>query len=307
MRVVIVTGRSPHQKNLCVKLARSQEVVGIIRPEDEPRGPGVSFRKLVRQMRKDGVALVLLHALKGLPAGGRGLAPNGGPAASDVPDFNASVGEYTSLSASLFHDCNVKSPDAVSSLKSLRPDVTICLGGPVYPKEFIKASPLMLNFHSGLSPVYNGSASIQFAFANGHLHLCGGTLMLMSAAVDGGGILGHYLPAIHEGETPETLFQKTVNGAVGMYDRILTGNVGEQVRLLAVAQPRPLFYTRGAEFGWHHRVMIARHCRANLAARFQRPEKIVEYWRASDSTAAASSCRQTIESLLWGDPGVKTA
>ena len=58
----------------------------------------------------------------------------------------------------------------------------------------------MLNFHSGVSPLYNGSATILFAFANGHVHLCGGTLMTMSPVVDGGDVLAHFLPAI-EAET----------------------------------------------------------------------------------------------------------
>jgi hypothetical protein len=122
----------------------------------------------------------------------------------------------------------------------------------------------------------------------------------MGASVDGGSILGHYLPAIKEWDTPEVLFKRTVNGAVGMYDRVLESLAAQPRALVSVRQPQALFYTRGAEFGWHHRVMIASHCRANLAARHRRAEKIIEYWRAPDSAAAAFSYRQTIETLLWG-------
>jgi methionyl-tRNA formyltransferase len=298
LRVVIVTGKGPHQKNLCVKLAENHEVVGIVHPKDEPAGLSASFKKLRRQLKREGFSTVLLHALKGLPVG---RAPKHNGSASELPDFKQSVEDYNRLDRSLiFSSCDVKSPEAHALLRSLRPDVTVCLGGPVYPKAFIEASPLMLNFHSGVSPIYNGTASIEFAFANGHLHLCGGTLMVMNAAVDGGGILGHYLPAIHEGDTPEGLFRRTVNGAVGMYDRLLENLAGHPGRLLSLPQPQPLFYTRGAELGWHHRVMIAARCRANLPARQKRNEKIIEYWRASDAAAAAAAYRQTIETLLWG-------
>ena len=158
----------------------------------------------------------------------------------------------------------------------------------------------MLNFHSGISPIYNGAASIYYAFANGHVHLCGGTLMVMNAAVDGGGILGHYLPAIKEGDTPQTLFDRTVDGAVGMYSRVIESVSKHQRLLPSVPQPPPLFYTRGPEYGWHHKAMIAARCRANLAGRKVRPEKIIEYWRAPDAAAAAAACRQTIDALLWG-------
>jgi hypothetical protein len=300
LRVVIVTGKGPHQKNLCVKLARNHQVVGILHPQDEPGGLSASFKKLRRQLKREGFGTVLLHALKGLPAG---AISNHNPTAADIPGFTQPVEDYDRLDRALIHSsCNVKSPDAQALLRSLRPDVTVCLGGPVYPKAFIEASPLMLNFHSGISPIYNGTASIQFAFANGHPHLCGGTLMVMNAAVDGGGILGHYLPAIQEGDTPERLFRRTVNGAVGMYDRVLENLAAKPGPLLSLPQPQPLFYTRGAELGWHHRVMIAARCRANLPARQQRKEKIIEYWRASDAAAAASAYRQTIDGLLWGGP-----
>ena len=38
--------------------------------------------------------------------------------------------------------------------------------------------------------------TISFAFANGHISLCGGTLMIINEKVDGGHILAH-LPPLH--------------------------------------------------------------------------------------------------------------
>ena len=223
-----------------------------------------------------------------------------------VPNFDAAVKEYDDLPAPLIHpSCDVESPEAYALLRALRPDVTVCLGGPVYPQAFIDCSPLTLNFHSGIAPLYNGSASIQFAFAHGHPHLCGGTLMVMNAGVDNGRMLGHYLPAIHPGDTPDTLFRKTVYGAVVTYHRLLESLTAESRRLPAIPQPKPLFYTRGVELGWHHEIMIARNCRRGLAAQFARAEAVVEYWRADKPLAAQALYQETLNSLLWGVPGRK--
>ncbi|NJO34095.1 MAG: hypothetical protein HC869_14095 [Rhodospirillales bacterium] len=100
--------------------------------------------------------------------------------------------------------------------------------------------PLILNFHSGISPIYNGSSTISFAFANGHPHLCGGTLMKMNAAVDGGEILAHYLPSVAAKDSPASLFMKTVGGAATLYERILD-TCAAGLPLRSIPQPPPLF------------------------------------------------------------------
>jgi folate-dependent phosphoribosylglycinamide formyltransferase PurN len=308
MRVVIVTGQRPHHKNLCVKLARTQDVVGIIHPAMEVSSFRNVFRKWLRQTKKNGIPLMLLAALRRLPAGGGSGAAKPDFPVADAPDFKRAEQDYAALAQDLIHvSCDVHSPETHALLRSLRADVAVCLGGPIYPRQFIECCPLMLNFHSGVSPFYNGTSSIQFAFANGHLRLCGGTLMVISAGVDSGGIIGHFLPAIQSGDTPETLFQKTVSGAVGMYERLLE-SLGKQPRpLTPISQPRPLFYTLGIELGWHSKVMIGRQRRLNLAARSVRPERAVEYWRATDAAAASELYRETIDELLWRTDPVSPA
>ena len=138
---------------------------------------------------------------------GRGAAR--GPALDAV--FNGAAGEYDERAAAVAIAVDdVNSAATIEHLRSLQPDVVVCLGGPIYREALIEAVPLMVNFHSGISPLYNGTSTIAFAFANGHPHLCGGTLMLMSTAVDGGDILAHYLPSIEPDDDPASLFAKTV-------------------------------------------------------------------------------------------------
>ena len=74
------------------------------------------------------------------------------PRADD--DYDASV-------ATLAQDVeDINGPAGVSLLRDLRPDVVINSGGPIYKRALIEAAPLMLNYQTGLSPIYNGSESI---------------------------------------------------------------------------------------------------------------------------------------------------
>ena len=122
-----------------------------------------------------------------------------------------------------------------------------CLGGPIYRPPLVAAVPLMLNFHSGVSPLYNGASTVAFAYANGHLRLCGGTLMTLSRRVNGGDILAHVLPAIEPGDTPGTLFARTVAGGIEAYLRALRDLArGEQ--LTGAPQDGRLFYVRSSDW-----------------------------------------------------------
>ena len=205
--------------------------------------------------------------------------------------------EYTGLRERIFH-IDVQTDEAVRLLSRLAPDVVICMGGPIYPKRFIEACPLIVNFHSGLSPVYNGSGSIRFAFANGHPHLCGGTLMIMSVDVDGGEILGHYLPEICATDNPVTLFLKTVSGAVPMLQRFLTHLEHSESLLVGVPQTPALFYTRGGDWTIYHTRMIRMYLASQLASRYQRAERTLDYWSEPNREAAHLLFKKTIVELL---------
>jgi folate-dependent phosphoribosylglycinamide formyltransferase PurN len=298
MRVVIVTGTRAHHKYLCAKLSAAFDVVAIIHPAKSKSDTDGFLRRLRKQRTSHGWPTVLMYVFGKI--GFRGATREDSSMISRSA-FAKGVEEYDRLPRAIVRpQFDIHGTQAAASLRALQPDVTICLGGPVYPGSFIDASPLTLNFHSGISPLYNGTASIHFAFANGHPHLCGGTLMMMNNTVDGGGILGHYLPEIRADDSPGSLFDKTVWGAAEMYARVLQRLQENAGQLPAVAQPRPLFYTRSFEFGWYQKAMIARYRRATLAAKYQRPEMVAEYWRESSEAAAREACRTTLDRLIWG-------
>jgi methionyl-tRNA formyltransferase len=212
--------------------------------------------------------------------------------------FNGAAKEYEELAAPVARSVDdVNSPEAIDHVRSLDADVVVCLGGPIYRKALIAAVPLMINFHSGISPLYNGTSTIDFAFANGHPHLCGGTLMVMSAAVDGGDILAHYLPAIEQGDDPATLFAKTVAGAAQTADAFLT-YVEDGGTVVGCPQPPPLFYYRGADWTIYHGQRVRRALRGGVAQQHERAARLEPYWDAADRDEARARVNTTLADLL---------
>ena len=183
MKVAILTRDDPHHKHLCVRLAKKYNVVGILHPAAS-HGAG-RLRRLRNWARMYGWPLALLSASSAAPRVLSGWTMKEELAKTGEAYYGTSTDEYEKLDRRLIHRAvDVKSAAAREMIGRLDPDVVVALGGPIYPPEFIASCRLILNFHSGISPIYNGSSTIGFAFANGHPHLCGGTLMKMNAAIE---------------------------------------------------------------------------------------------------------------------------
>jgi hypothetical protein len=298
MRLAIVTGTAPYHLQLCSNLNRTFDVVGIIHPGNPRITGSEKLRKLFKRIRRHGTTLVLLNLL----ARSQGIFSSRFLAATTNTQRHLfSDNAYAEIPRNkIFAGCDIHSPTALELLRQLQPDVSVFLGGPVYPPAFVACAGASFNYHSGISPIYNGAASTTFAFANGHPHLCGGTLMAMGVKVDGGRIFGHYLPEVQPGDSPTSLFAKTVRGATIMYTRLLEHLQAAKGPLPCIPQPNPLFYTRAFEFGLYQQAMIIRHLRTDLPARYKRPEAIVEYWREATDLAAQNLYRSTMDHLLWG-------
>jgi folate-dependent phosphoribosylglycinamide formyltransferase PurN len=299
MRVAVITpSRAPHSRSLCAAIASDHELVGVLHPA--PPRPG--RRRRVEQLRAE------LRRLGPLEEGLRLLATSRSPlrgwdlpadeAAALADAFPAAGAEYEARVAPVAETvADVNGAAAIERLRTLAPDVVCCLGGPIYRSPLIAAVPLMLNFHSGLSPLYNGAATVAQAFANDHLRLCGGTLMTMSATVDGGDVLAHVLPAIEPRDTPGRLFARTAAGAIEAYREVL-GHLAAGGSLVGVPQPSPLFYLRASDWtavqGQRTRRLVAR----DAASEQVRPGRIVRYWDAADREEAAGRLREALAPLV---------
>jgi folate-dependent phosphoribosylglycinamide formyltransferase PurN len=295
MRVVVVTGEKPHHKQLCVALAAKHDVVGII----HPTRPRVANRHRLRnRIQRHGLNFTALTLAAKGPGWFCGWDADAEMATAAQHFFPEAASEFNSLPATLIHRDVDVSVDGPALLRGLRPDVVVVLGGPVYPVEFIDAAPLFLNFHSGISPLYNGAASVQFAFANRHPHLCGGTLMTMSRVVDGGAVLGHFLPSVESGDTPSKLFMRTAAGATLLYGRLLD-HLADGSSFVSAPQAAPLFYYRGIDWTIYHSLTTRLNVRRNVAGDHRREMEMCEYWRLATDRAAADALDSTIHRLLW--------
>jgi hypothetical protein len=296
VRVVIVTPAAPaHHLHFCAHLAERHEVVGVIHPAARPS----SARAKARRHFSGGVTYGALRALAAVPSPLIGWDWRRALAQAEERFFpDAAAGyERAGVPAVAHAVGDVNGPETIALVRRLAPDVVLCLGGPIYRAPLIEACGTMVNFHSGVSPVYNGASTIMFAFANGHAHLCGGTLMTMGTVVDGGEIIAHYLPAIEAADDPATLFMKTVRGAAEVCSRFVD-HVESVGSFASVPQTPPLFTCTNEGWTVHHTQRIRRHLELGTAARHVRAEQCRPYWALGSDGAAREGVRETISGLL---------
>lgn len=299
MRVAVITPYgAPHSLELCAAIAEEHDLVGVLHPHRASRSRAQRVRQLRRETSRLGPVNEALRILGSCRSPLRGW-----DASSDERDaleqmFRDAHRRYSARAAGVAEQvADVNAPAVVSHLQALAPDVVCCLGGPIYRAPLIESVPLMLNFHSGVSPLYNGASTIAFAFANGHFGLCGGTLMTMSTAVDGGDILAHHLPAIEAGDTPGRLFAKTVAGAIDAYRRVLAHLAGGG-SLVGFAQPAPLSYFRASDWTVYHGQRVRRLVRSDAPATAARGATLVRYWDAATPTEARERVHATLAGLV---------
>lgn len=298
MKIVILTGQQPHHKHLCGCIAQRHEVVGVVHPRADSSG---GARKALRSaIRSHGWLYAALNAGAKLPAAISGWNVAAANAHAETVYFPDAEQDYARINRDrIFAGLDVNAPEGIGCIRDLAPDVVINLGGAIYREELIRSCGLFLNYHSGLSPIYNGAGTVNFAFANGHPHLCGGTLMTMSPVIDGGAVLGHYLPSVVTEDTPASLNMKTYAGAAVLYHRFLT-DLENGISWSGIPQSQPMFYIRGVHWTLYQTLMTAYHLRRETAGRHLREEKIVEYWKQTDDAAAERLLNRSLAQLLWG-------
>jgi folate-dependent phosphoribosylglycinamide formyltransferase PurN len=299
MRVAVVTpSGKPHSRALCAAIAGEHELVGVLHPVPRSRSRAERIAQLRAEVRRIGPVqeVVRLLATSRSPLRGWDLrADEEAALARTFPDADARYRELAEPVAEQVSDIN--GATAMARLRVLEPDVVCCLGGPIYRAPLIASVPLMLNFHSGVSPLYNGASTVAFAFANGHLRLCGGTLMTMSPEVDGGDILAHVLPAIEPGDTPGTLFARTVAGGIDAYLGVLR-HLAAGGEPIGAPQEGRLFYVRSSDWTVLHGQRVRRLVADDAAAGKARERRIAAYWDAASAAEAAARVRATLAPLV---------
>lgn len=297
--VIMTTPGEGFHKHLCASIAARHNVVGIVHPILNRAGGGFFDLKAHRRaIEKKGFAFHFLTKLGDNKFKKIGWNLEQDVAEAEAGFFPDAQTNYDAIDPSIIHHVeNINGENSVALMKSLSPDVIINSGGPIYKKDLIETAPLMLNYHTGISPIYNGSESIFWPFVNGHPHITGGTLMVMNAGVDAGDMLAHFLPHVEAGDTPGRQFMKTIAGGIELYDKFLTDLSGGKP-YVGVPQGPPLHYTISADWTAHQNLMIERRVKKDVCKKFERGEREQVYWRNVDQENAKRAYEKFLLQLI---------
>ncbi len=274
MRILLVTNKSDHHKYWVTELCSKFNVVGICHPQPERRRT-----TLISRLRERGVVLTILKLMS---AGYHRISSRSFSKTLQKlqPEFFGKASEtYDKLPSGLIYAVNgVNSSESIAKARTLAPDVICFLGGDIAQKEFLDVAKIAtLNYHSGVSPFYNGSGTTFAAVADGRPNFCGGTLMVMNERIDGGDILGHYLTPIREEDTASSLFLKGIFGAVKLYMLALDRIKETQVRPKGFAQKRSFRYFTSSDWTIYHDMKLQYFERSGKMKSYRRDEKLFNY------------------------------
>ena len=172
----------------------------------------------------------------------------------------------------------VNSPVAVDLIRKNNIDVICFLGGDIAKGDFINAARICsLNYHSGLSPYYNGNKTIFHAVKDNRPNFAGGTLMYITERIDGGRILSHYLPEIQEDDTAASIFMKGIKGAVFLYKRFLE-YIQEHDLPAGVVQQKSFRYVRNIDWILTDDIRLRKFEKQKGMKLHKRKEQIIEYY-----------------------------
>jgi methionyl-tRNA formyltransferase len=300
MNVVIITTREEaYHQYLCVELARRHNVVAVLHPRPRIWTRADVRRARRRDIEKQGLAYYVLRKLARNRFKTLGWDEREDLARAQQRFFPHAAEDYRREVAPRAHDVDdINAPEGVELLAGFRPDVVVCSGGPIYREPLIRAAGLMLNFHTGISPLYNGSYTIYWTYANRQPHLTGGTLMLMSPVVDGGDILAHFLPDVEAGDTPAVQFMKCIAGGVRLYGDFLA-DLARGAPYATAPQGRPFLNYRDDDWTVAQNLAIARNIRNKICKKFVRGEIVRKYWDLGDREAAREAVRRTLLELIY--------
>lgn len=278
-RIVLVTDESPHHYYWIHQLMEELDVVGVFFPKGKKEEKGLFKMIKKKKMFLYGSFWFLLKILS--------LAYHKFSKASFSKDLSRKEASYygdfkknppQQLKVLAHRVGTINSPDSIEKLKAMQPDFLCFLGGDIARKEAIDcASTATLNYHSGLSPIYNGTKTVFQAVSDQRPNLAGGTLMYMNERIDGGKILSHYLPAIEEKDTAADLFLKGIDGAakayISFFKHIETKPLPEGVQ-----QGRSLKFLRNIDWTILNDMKLNWIGQNGIMKRYRRAEHLMEHF-----------------------------
>lgn len=127
----------------------------------------------------------------------------------------------------------IKSPEALETLRALKPDLMVTAAfGQILSKEILDIPPLgCINVHASLLPEYRGASPVEWAIMKGE-KITGITTMMTDIGLDTGDILLKRILEIGHDETGEELTQRlSVLGAEVLSDTLKLVQQGKALRV----------------------------------------------------------------------------
>ena len=295
---IITTESEGYHQYLCAEIAKHHNLVAVFHPQRRTYSRVESRKLRKKNIKNNGW---VFHCLKKMASIKKlqGWDEKKDVAQAEHDLMPQAREDYQKLVAPIAVPiADVNSPSGIAEISKFRPDVLLCSGGPIYRRKLIESCPLMLNFHTGISPIYNGSRTIYWTFANRQPYMTGGTLMQMSPIVDGGDILGHFLPDIEPNDTPGRQFIKTIRGAVEMYSRFLQ-DLERGASFVSVPQGRPFHLQFEYEWTVYQTLAINRAIKQNICEKHVRDAIAKDYWKFDTRETAVMELKNTILELVY--------
>lgn len=160
-------------------------------------------------------------------------------------------------------------------------DILLVLGGPIIPNEIITLSKYSLNYHTGISPFFNGTNSTYYTISTGNFQFVGGTLMLLNNKIDGGDILAHYFPNISKDDDYKTIFQNNINGGVELFIRIIKHIMNKKKIINYYVQGEPFDYKRGRDIHILHDLRVKKNINKKMDIKHE--NNYLEYYTGNSN------------------------
>lgn len=198
--------------------------------------------------------------------------------------FQDHFNQYNHLdSTSIFYCSTVNDDSVIDRINQKGIDVVCFLGGDIVKKPFFqKTQAMVLNFHSGISPFYNGNKTNFQAMADHRPNFVGGTLMKMNERIDGGKILMHYFVPIDTESDAARLFYEGIKGSVELYKIALEDL--SALRTSGISQQRVLKYFKNVDWTIVNDLRLRAFEKSGRVKLYQRPAKVICY-SGSDTIA----------------------
>lgn len=283
MRLLLVTNKNNHHKYWAFELYSRFNVVGIIHPH-----PTSNRVRLFNELKKSNILFIFLKILSFIyhKLSSKSFTKKLDKYQKSYFENNRNL--YNTIPSNIIYDVtSINSDFSLSLAKKLQPDIICFLGGDIANQKFISLAKITaLNYHSGISPFYNGSGTTFSAVADGRPNFCGGTLMNINERIDGGNILAHYLTPITDNDDSSKLFLKGIIGSVKLYICVIEYIIKNKIKPKGDTQQRTFRYIKSSEWTIYEDLKLNKFENSGKMKNYVRDEKILLNFDKRNNTSS---------------------